>query len=62
MEFLFYSLAIDEIIDSTDAVQLFAFVRGIDDNINASEELAGKQFTRLDYWKRHLQHYYRLCY
>ena len=43
MEFSFYSLAIYETTDSTDTVQLLVFVRDIDDNFNAFEELAGMQ-------------------
>lgn len=43
MEFSYYSLAIDESTDATDTAQLLVFVRGIDDNFDASEELAGMQ-------------------
>ena len=38
----YYSLAIDENTDATDTAQLLVFVRGIDDNFDASEELAGR--------------------
>ena len=43
MEFSYYSLAIDGSTDSTYMAQLLVFVRGIDDNFNVSEELAGMQ-------------------
>ena len=43
MQFSYYSSAIDESTDSTDMAQLLVFVRGIDDNFNVSEELAGMQ-------------------
>ena len=43
MQFSYYFLAIDECTDSTDMVQLLVFVKGIDDNFNVSEELAGMQ-------------------
>ena len=36
-------MAIDESTDSTDTAQVLVFVRGIDDNFNVSEELAGMQ-------------------
>ena len=43
MQFSYYSLATDESTDSTDMAQLLVFVKGIDDNFNVSEELAGMQ-------------------
>ena len=43
MEFSGYSLAIDESTDFTNMAQLLVIVRGIDDNFDASEELAGMQ-------------------
>ena len=43
MKFSYYSLDTDEITDATDTAQLLVFVRGIDDNFDASEELAGMQ-------------------
>ena len=43
MELSYYSLVIDESRNSTDIAQLLVFVRGIDDNFNVSEELAGMQ-------------------
>ncbi|XP_039256406.2 general transcription factor II-I repeat domain-containing protein 2A-like [Styela clava] len=43
MEFFYYSSAIDESTDATDTAQLLVFVRGIDDNFDAFEELAGMQ-------------------
>ena len=43
IEFSYYSLAIDESTDSTDTAQVLVFVRGIDNNFNASEELADMQ-------------------
>ena len=33
----YYSLAIDESTDDTDTAQLLVFVRGIDNNFDASE-------------------------
>ena len=43
MQFSYYSIAIDESTDSTDMAHLLVFIRGIDDNFNVSEELAGMQ-------------------
>ena len=43
MEFSYYSLAIDESGDVTDTALLLVFVRGTDDNFDASEELSGMQ-------------------
>ncbi|XP_076810297.1 general transcription factor II-I repeat domain-containing protein 2-like [Clavelina lepadiformis] len=42
-EFHSYSLAVDESTDCTDIAQLLVFIRGIDDNFNVSENLAGMQ-------------------
>ncbi|XP_076820963.1 general transcription factor II-I repeat domain-containing protein 2-like [Clavelina lepadiformis] len=42
-EFHSYSLAVDESTDCTDTAQLLVFIRGIDDNFNVSENLAGMQ-------------------
>ena len=47
MQFSHYFLAIDESTDSTDMAQLLVFVRGIDDNFNVSEELAGMQLMQI---------------
>ena len=43
MQFSYYSIAIDESTDFTDMAHLLVFIRGIDDNFNVSEELAGMQ-------------------
>jgi hypothetical protein len=40
-EFCYYSLAMDESTDINDTAQLLIFIRGIDDNFEITEELAG---------------------
>lgn len=39
----FFSLACDEITDSSDMAQLLIFLRGVDDEMNVTKELLGLQ-------------------
>lgn len=43
MEFEFFSLACDESTDASDTAQLLIFLRGVDSEMNVSEELLDLQ-------------------